>query len=422
MNSIFKNFSADRKRVAKNYFYVSILQGLNFLLPLLILPILEFRLDLEKFGLVMYAQYVMSFCLVFTDFGFNITATREVAILKEQKEDLSKFYSSVFWSRIMLIIAVFLVLCIVVFSVDRFSTEWQVYLFSYGVVAGQAIFPVWFFQGIEKMQIITIIHVVAKCIFTILIVLFVKDTSDYLLVPTFNSIGFMVAGILSLAISFKYVSLKCHLSKDFWQFYKDSLSVTLSNISSSSVVIANGLILGFFHGDAIVGIYSLFEKLVVASKSVFMPIYQVLYPFVSRKTAQQTIELMKKMIPIIGVIGLVLSAFLFFLGEWILDMLFTNAAIFDYIGLFKIMTIVAFTSSLTMLYATLYAPSQRLFNRRLQVLTTGAVLTILLGLLFTPRYGIISTVYIFTALEIFLMFMCAFFYFFKDVPKARKQF
>ena len=51
--------------------------------------------------------------------------------------------------------------------IDKFKLDPLVYLFSFGLVIGQAIFPTWFFQGIQKMQVITIVTVGAKLFFTL---------------------------------------------------------------------------------------------------------------------------------------------------------------------------------------------------------------------------------------------------------------
>jgi O-antigen/teichoic acid export membrane protein len=410
MNKFSKKLSGEEKTVAKNYGALVVLQGLNYLLPLLIIPFLERQLGLEKFGLIMLAQYLMVFCVVSTDFGFNLTATREIALLKEQKGDYSIIYFKVFWARMLLLVFVFLILMIVVFSFERFSQNWAVYLLSYGVVIGQAIFPVWFFQGIERMRLITIINVIAKVIFTVLLFIFVTKPDDFLNVPIFNSIGFITAGIISLIISLKYVSWRWPDFKGTKEFYKESFQVFSSNIASQVSVAANGLILGFFAGDAVVGIYSAFEKLILAAKNMYVPIYQAIYPYMSRKELKEKRIMMSKLIPLIAGIGILGYAIIYFLGDWIIELLYKDQRILENISLFKILGLIAIFSGLSMLYNVLYAPSRKLFKDRMQIMIVAALFNLGISFIFVPIYGLTATVIIATTTEVILLILAVIYY------------
>ncbi|MGJ8683039.1 MAG: oligosaccharide flippase family protein [Nonlabens sp.] len=414
MSKLSKKLSGEEKTVAKNYGALVVLQGLNYLLPLLIIPFLERQLGLEKFGLVMLAQYLMVFCVVSTDFGFNLTATREIAMIKSQNGDYSKIYFKVFWARMILLVIVFLILMVVVFSFDRFSQNWAVYLLSYGVVIGQAIFPVWFFQGIEKMRLITIINVIAKVIFTVLLFLFITGPDDFMNVPVFNSIGFITAGIISFIISLKYVSWQWPDFKGTREFYKESFQVFSSNVASQISVAANGLILGFFAGDAIVGVYSAFEKLILAAKNMYVPIYQAIYPYMSRKELVEKRMMMKKLIPAIMGLGILGYAIIFFLGDWIIEVLYRDERIIENIELFKILGLIALFSGLSMLFNVLYAPARKLFKSRLQIMIIGAVFNLIMSFIFVPLYGLKATVIVATSTELVLL-ICAAVYYKKDL-------
>lgn len=134
--------------VFKNYLYLLMIQGANFILPLITIPYLVRTIGTNKFGIVMVAQSLALFLTIVTDFGFNISATREVAMIKNNKESLSQFFFNVIFIKTILLICSFLVLLSLTIFVEKFNQESLVYLLSFGVVFGQVLFPSWFFQGI----------------------------------------------------------------------------------------------------------------------------------------------------------------------------------------------------------------------------------------------------------------------------------
>ncbi len=417
MKLFFKNLSSDKIKVFENYFYLTIIQGLNYLLPFLVVPFLVRHLGISNFGLVSFAQALMVFFIIFTDFGFNTTATREIARLHSEGKDLSPLFFNVLWSRIALVIIGFLILLIITFSFDKFYKNQSLYLISYGVVVGQAIFPVWFFQGIEKMKFITVINVVAKVIFTVLIFIYVDNSNDFILVPVFNSTGFIIAGLLSLLISFKTVSWKRPDFKGSKIFYIESFQMFVSSLSTSLVTSLNVFLLGIFGGDFLVGIYSSFEKLILAAKNMFIPIYQALYPFMSRQSITGIHRYMKKILPGVVLLGFSIVAVFYFLSESILYFLYKEKVILEYTYLFKIMSIIALISGLHMMFNVLYAPATRQFKLLMWIMISAGVFNLILSLSIVPIYKIQGTVLSVVITELFLLVLCTIFYV-RDVKKA----
>lgn len=402
--------SKEQKTVAKNYSSLVVLQGLNYILPLLIIPFLERQLGLEKFGLVMLAQYLMAFCVAAADFGFNVTATREISIIKSQGGDYSTVYFKVFWARMILLILVFGLLSLVVFSVPRFSIEWHIYLLSYGAVIGQTLLPDWFFQGIEKMRLLTVVNVVAKVLFTILLFVFITAPSDYFYVPIFNSIGFLTAGIFTFLLSMKYVKWQWPNFKESQEFYKESFQVFTSNIASQLSYAANGVILGIFAGDAVVGIFSAFDKLIIAAKKMFLPFYQAMYPYMARKSFSKKKQMMKKLIPIVAFVGLIGVVVILLIGDWIIEFLYNDVNIYKNTYLFKWMSIIAFFTGLSSLFQALYAPARKLFKNRMMMMIIAGVFNVTLSLIIVPYLGLKGTIIAAIGTEAILLVLASYFY------------
>ena len=274
--------SENSKKISANFMYLSILQGMNLILPLITFPYLVRVLGIENFGLLMFAQAFIVYFTMIVDYGFNLSGIREVSSNRNNKSKLIKIFSSIMIARFILALVGLIFLTIIVFSFEKFSQNWELYYLTFGIVIGTALFPTWFFQGMEKMKYITVLTVIAKLIFTLSIFLFVTTEKDFIYVPLINSLGFIFVGIISLFIIFKDFDMKIKFQK--WkrikiQFIK-GWHVFISKISINLYGATNTFILGIFTTDAIVGYYAIAEKVVRIITSLFAPFYQTIYPHV----------------------------------------------------------------------------------------------------------------------------------------------
>ncbi len=108
----------DKKRLASNFFSLSVLQIFSYILPLLTLPYLLRVLGVETFGLVSFAAAFIIFFNILVDYGFNLSATREISIHRENKEKITEIYSSVLAIKFMLIFVSLIILSFIVFTFD----------------------------------------------------------------------------------------------------------------------------------------------------------------------------------------------------------------------------------------------------------------------------------------------------------------
>ena len=286
----------DFKTILNNFFSLTLLKVLTYILPLITFPYLIRVLGVEKFGLIMFAQAIMYYFEIVVDFGFNLSATREVALNAEKKNKLNEIISAVFSIKFVLLMISFLILFIVLSIFDRFTDDYLIYYYSFLKVIAFAFFPVWFFQGIEKMKYVTWINIVSKTIYTILIFVFIQAESDYLLVPLIDGFGFFIGSILALYYVFKHFK-HVFVFNSFAiikQHFIDSSIFFLSRVSVSLYTSSNILMLGLVASNVMVGYYAIAEKLYMVLRNLYQPIVQVIYPYISKS---KNVKFFKKLYP-----------------------------------------------------------------------------------------------------------------------------
>lgn len=402
--------------VFKNYLYLLMIQGANFILPLITIPYLVRTLGINKFGIVMVAQSFAILLTIITEFGLDMSATRQVALIKNDKKKVSQYFFDVFFLKMVLVIIAFIILAFFIFFVDKFSREYLVYFFSFGMVFGQAIFPAFFFRGIEEMRIITIINVLAKVIFTISVFVIIKNQEDYHYVPILNGLGFILSGFLGFIFSLKYVSLKKPIFNKTISIAKESFSLFLSNMAVSFYTNINTLIVGVFISDTLAGVYSSMEKLVVATKSMYVPLYQALFPNLVVKDKKTIVSIINKMKYYMGGFGVIISCIIFLFAADILKLIYNDELITSYYIIFQILGLIGFLSSLNMLYVSLFFPAIKAFNQRLKILSMGGVFNVILVITLVQYYSIYGVAISATVSELFILIV-AFYLYRKKVSK-----
>ncbi|HNW97304.1 MAG TPA: flippase [Bacteroidales bacterium] len=275
----------DKKQIFSNFVSLSVLNGISFLFPLITVPYLTRVLGPSTFGLVSFANVVIQYFIIFTSFGFAFSATQQISINQNNKQKVSEIFSAVISVKLMISLLCALVLLILIVSFEQFRSNYILFIYTFGIVIGDALVPVWLFQGMEKMKFITIVNFISKLTFTLLIFVFVRNESDYLIVPLFNTYGYLIAGILSFIIAYKTFNLNVVFPKisEIKIQMKESWPIFVSTFSMNLYRNANVLLLGLFSNYTIVGYYSSAEKVIKGMQSIITPVSDALFPFMSKK-------------------------------------------------------------------------------------------------------------------------------------------
>jgi len=253
----------ERKSVLANFASLSVLQAITYLLPVIVLPYLFRVIGPAKFGLIAFAQAFVQYFMIITDYGFSISATREISLCREEKDKVCAVFSSVMTVKIALALLSFVALSLIVYFVPKFRQDHLVYLFSFGAVIGSTLFPVWFFQGTEKMRHIADLNIIGGVFFVASIFIFVKAPEDYLLVPLINSGVYLISGLLGLYIVFRKfgVSFRFQGYKNIRKQLKAGWDIFISIVAINAYTTTRIFTVGLLASNTITGYYSIAERI-----------------------------------------------------------------------------------------------------------------------------------------------------------------
>jgi PST family polysaccharide transporter len=288
----------ERKVVLNNFASLTVLQAITYILPVVILPYLFQALGPEKFGLVAFAQAFVQYFMILTDYGFGISATKEISLCQDQPEKVSRIFSAVMAVKIGLASLSMFALCFILYFIPKFRNDWLVYVLSFGSVIGNSIFPVWFFQGTEKMKHIADVNIAGGFVLAASIFLFVKGPQDYLMVPLINSTVFLGTGIIGQYIVFRKfgISYKFPGYKNLRQQLEAGWNIFISNVAINAYTTSRIFAVGLLTNNTVTGFYSIAEK--IASLFQTFPLAsftQALFPRLSKIYLRNKVKAIKLM-------------------------------------------------------------------------------------------------------------------------------
>lgn len=386
--------SKDGKTLVANFGYLSLLQVAGYVFPLITMPYLARVIGAEGFGKVAFAAAIMVWFQTIADWGFNYTATRDVAKNRDDKEKVSEIFSNVFWARILLMFVSFVALSICVMTIPKLRENADVIMISFLMIPGHIMFPDWFFQAMERMKYITILNIISKTLFTIAIFLFIKERDDYILQPLFTSLGFVVSGIIAMY----YILIKWKIHLHFTSFkviiktIKSSTDVFINNIVPNFYNAFSSILLGFVGGEVANGILDAGRKFVNIAEQLLSVISRVFFPFLARKGEKHGLYAKINI-----TISVVMAIFLFVFAPLIIRTFFTSEFENSIIVL-RILSISIISGSLKNIYAFNYMILRGYEKQSRNIMIICSLIGFLLAFPLVTKYSYIgvSIVYLFT--------------------------
>lgn len=361
----------------------------NYFIPLLVIPYLARVLGAAGWGLVAFTQAFGTYLSVVIEFGFFLSANREVARHRGDRVKLGEILAGVLGARVFLCLA-----CIgpalaagIWFPIFREHPH----LFWAGMFWGavQGFSMSWFFQGLERMRLVAALETPAQFSGIIAILLFVHRLQDAWLVLVIQGLAYGLPAVVELVLAYREVPFLVPTFRSIREGLRMGTSMFLYRGSLELYAKGNALILGLFVAPQLVGYYAAAEKISRASYRLLNPVTQALYPRMSyllHHAKEKAHRLARMGIILVGAGGLALSLLVYLSAPWLIRII-VGPEFAPAVPLLRILALMPALIALGQGYGTqwmLPLGLDRLFN---SVMLLAGGIDIALALILAPRYA-----------------------------------
>ena len=304
------------KNLAKNTFFLYLMKIISYIYPLFAFPYITRVLGAEKYGVVVFANALMTYFTIVLEFGFLLFATNLCSLFRNDKSKLGHITIGIIQGKLLIVILEFVILFISCSFVSLFSDKKLFFYLSFIAVACNAFLPDYLFRGIERMNIITYRVIFSKLVYTILIFVCIHKPSDYLFVPLATVCGNLIAVILTWIDIYKkkYISIVKVSLRDTLNYIQKSAPFFLSRVAVSVYTTLNTVLLGMrFPSDAM-GQYGTANSMTGMCRQLLSPISDSIYPYMVQK---KNYYLVKRILLIVEPIIIAGCVLLFFIAPWL---------------------------------------------------------------------------------------------------------
>lgn len=270
--------------IAKNYTYNVIYQILSVIIPFITVPYVSRVLGAEGIGINAYTASIVQYFAIFGSLGIGLYASRTVAYKRDDKEELSKAFWSIFTLQCVLCsISFTLYIIFTIFFVDKYKLIQVIQALN---LLSIAIDISWLFVGIEDFKKLIIRSIFFRILGVVCIFVFIKTPEDLWKYIVISTLSVFLGQIVMWAYLKNIVNKVKITFKDITSHLKPSLELFIPQIAIHVYLVVNKTMLGVMSTTQEVGFYESADKIVKISLASITAIGGVMLPRISNSFAK----------------------------------------------------------------------------------------------------------------------------------------
>jgi PST family polysaccharide transporter len=357
--------------------------------PIVSVPYLARTLLPAGWGTVAFVLSLGELVALMIEFGFNLSATREISRERHNREACRDIMAGVLGAQAMLAVLGVSLALLAAHSITLLKENPHLLLAGLFYAVAQGAAPLWFFQGLERLRLAAALEVAAKAVTLAALFVLVRTPSDAWKVVALQAgaAGFSTVAGIGLALrSFSFRLPTIALVRDA---IRRGWPMFVFRSAESLYGVANSFVLGLFAAPAIVGYFAAAEKISKAVFGLLSPVRDALYPrlsYLAASAEREAAKLARIGIALMTAGGAVLSLLLAIAAPWIIRTL-AGPGFAPAVPVLRVMAALPLVLSVTYsagLQWLLPLGRDRDVNR---IILSGGILNLAAAFLLAPRFG-----------------------------------
>lgn len=277
-----------KEESVSNFIHLSLNQGVNIVVALILTPYLFQTLGEDQFGLVGVALTVILLFGMLVNYGFNLTVPQTLAVIKNDTVAKQDLINEAIITRLLISLVVAVILIVGTQYLGFFQEYSLILAFSVIQLFNDALYPIYILQGFDRLSWIAKANAVSKLLYLGLVIVFVNSPSDAIWVNfLLGGTGLLVHGFL-LYLVYRSESIKLKLISlsriGFWLTH--NFQFFLSTVAGYITINAGTIILKNFVENAELGFYTLSQRVAILLRTVPVFVTQAITQEASRLYTQ----------------------------------------------------------------------------------------------------------------------------------------
>lgn len=265
-------------KVIKNFLYNISYQLLVMILPLITVPYVSGILGAEGVGEYAFTYANMQYFIIFGMIGINLYGNRQVAYVREDKEDLKNNFFSIYILQLITVTVSLVIYCIFVSVFNADSNYKHLYIVQ-GINIVAALFDIsWLFMGLEDFKKTVVRNTIVKLASLASIFIFVKTKDDVFIYTLIIGLSALIGNLTFWFYVPKEIELKNIKISSVKQHLKNSISLFIPQIAIQIYLLLDRTLLGVLTNNVQVGYYDNSQKIVKLVLTIATSLGTVMMP------------------------------------------------------------------------------------------------------------------------------------------------